>query len=76
MTDVVSHTDHVGALRYKLVLGKYPVVRVEQIAGGFAFVIQFPNGVKMIVNSPTDADVREGDLLTLYTEVLAHAKPR
>jgi hypothetical protein len=70
---IVPHTDQVGAIRYKLVLGKYPITRVEKTHLGFDFCIQLPNGVKMIVSAPPSADVKEGDILTLYTEVLANA---
>ena len=75
MTDaIVPHTDQVGAFRYKLVLGKYPIIRVEKTPFGFDFCIQLPNGVRMVVSAPPSADVKEGDVLTLYTEVLANAQ--
>lgn len=74
MTDlIVPHTDRVGSIRYKLVLGKYPIVRVDKTAFGFDFIIQFPNSIRMTVTAPPTADIREGDLITLYTEVPANA---
>lgn len=73
MSEIVQHTDRVGAIRYKLVLGKYPIARVEKTLTGFAFAIQLPNNVKFIVSAPPHADVKEGDLLTLYTEILSDA---
>lgn len=72
MTDsIVPHTDQVGSIRYKLVLGKYPIIRVDKTPFGFDFTIQFPNSVRMTVSAPPTADIREGDLITLYTEILS-----
>lgn len=62
-------------VRYKLALAKLPVLKVEKTPTGFRFALDMLNGVKMIVDVPGHADVREGDLLTLYTEVLVHAQP-
>jgi hypothetical protein len=61
------------AVRHRLVLGKFPVIAVERTAFGFKFVLQLP-GIKLVLEVPPSSDVREGDILTLYTEVLAHAK--
>lgn len=57
-------------LRFKLVLGKYRVIRIQPVPDGHAMVLDLGNSVKMTVIVPPIADVREGDLLTLYTEVL------
>jgi len=55
--------------RFKLVLGKYPVLRVrEPVLGIKQFSIRI-NEITLIIDAPHDADVREGDLLSLYTEV-------
>ena len=55
--------------RFKLILGKFPIVRVEApILGIKQFAIQM-QGVRIVIDAPHDADVREGDLLSLYTEV-------
>lgn len=62
-------------LRYKLVLAKLPVTKVEKVPTGYRFALDMLNGVKLVVDAPMHADIREGDLLTLYTEVLAHAQP-
>lgn len=59
-----------GKMRFKLVLGKYPVVRIEKSALGLQFALAMPNGMKLVCEVPANVDVREGDLLTLYTEVL------
>ena len=55
--------------RFKLELGKYPVLRV--IDHGFGvkeFSLRVDN-TTIVITAPRDADVREGDLLSLYTEV-------
>jgi hypothetical protein len=62
-------------VRHKLILGKFPVLAVQRSTNGFRFSLQLP-GVKLILEVPPSADVREGDLLTLYTEVLAHDQAR
>jgi len=41
---------------------------------GLQIALQLP-GVKLICTVPKSADVREGDILSLYTEVLSNAKP-
>ena len=60
-------------MRLKLLLGKFPVTKIVKAAVGFDFVLELPNSIRMTVNVPTHADVREGDLLTIYTEVYTHA---
>lgn len=65
MTDLPGYSGP----RLKLVLGKFPVLRV--IDKGFG-VKQFSiliSNVTVVIDAPHDADVREGDLLSLYTEV-------
>lgn len=57
-------------LRFRLVLGKFPVVRMDH----FTFTLKLGGTTEMTVSRPPQADVRDGDLLTLYTEV-AIAKP-
>lgn len=64
--------------RLKLLLGKYPVIRVERTATGFRAALNLGagrDGFKMIIDCPVNADIREGDLLTLYTEIYSNAKP-
>jgi hypothetical protein len=61
--------------RFKLFLGKFPVVRVVRTSVGLDMALELPGLGKLIVGLPAIADVREGDLLTLYTEVLANANP-
>ena len=61
-------------VRYKLIIGKFPVTRVGPIEGVFKIAIALP-GATLIFTAPKTADVREGDLLTMYTEVLADVKP-
>ena len=61
-------------LRYKLVLGKFRVTRVIEKGQFLEFNIHLPELGHLICTGPK-ADVREGDLLTLYTEILADAQP-
>ncbi len=60
-------------LRYKIILGKFQVTRVIEKRGLLEFSIELPGLGQLICTGPK-ADVREGDLLTLYTEILSHAK--
>jgi len=60
-------------VRYKLVLGKFMVNRIEPASVGFKMSIQLPGLGYMICPIPFPADVREGDLITLYTEILGAA---
>ena len=56
-------------------LGIYTVIKVEQGTLGTRFTIALPNNVTLTADLPYRADVRIGDRLTLYTEVLANALP-
>ena len=62
------------SLRYKLVLGKFAVGRVIDRGASLEFSIELPGLGRLICTGPK-ADVKEGDLLTLYTEILANAQP-
>jgi len=65
MTDLPSYSGP----RFKLILGKYPIVRVEApILGIKQFAVQM-QGIRIVIDAPHDADVREGDMISLYTEV-------
>lgn len=64
--------------RLQLVLGKFPIVHVRKrndivALGDQEITISFPNNICIVMLVPSIADVREGDLLTIYTEVLTHA---
>lgn len=65
-------------VRLKLLLGKFPVTKIDKdpLGPGFIFVLALPNSINMTVTVPAQADVREGDLLSVYTEVLTHANPQ
>lgn len=52
--------------RIVLVLGAFPVVKRE----GNRFTLKLGGTTQMTVIAPPIADIRDGDLLTLYTEVL------
>lgn len=60
-------------LRYKLILGKFAVTRVIEKGSSLEFAIDLPGLGKLICTGPK-ADVKEGDLLTLYTEIYANAQ--
>lgn len=60
--------------RLRLVLCKAQVRKVEQGLTGLAMEVALPGGVTLKVDVPVIADVQLGDLLTLYTEVLASEK--
>lgn len=65
MTNIPKYTGP----RFKLELGKYPVLRiVDRGFGVKEFAIRIDN-TTLVITSPRDADIREGDLLSLYTEV-------
>jgi len=56
--------------RLVLVLGKFRVIDLQ----GRKMKLKLGGSTTMDVNLPPQADVRAGDLLTLYTEVL-YAQP-
>ena len=60
-------------LRLRLILGKYRVTKVKRDALEVEFTMAMGSGVNITVSVPPYADVNEGDILTLYTEVLTHA---
>lgn len=64
-----------NALRFKVALGKFQVTAVSLGLTGTRFTIQLPNSVTMTIDAPLRADVRVGDMLTLYTEVLCNDQP-
>lgn len=59
-------------------LGRIQVVRVDKGLSGTKFTVQFVNDtrLKFTAELPIVADIQVGDLLTLYTEVLADEFPR
>lgn len=60
-------------LRYKLILGKFRVDKINELGASLEFSIHLPGLGHLICTGPK-ADVKEGDLLTLYTEILAKEK--
>ena len=62
------------SIRYKLILGKFAVTRIIERGAALEFHIHLP-GLGYLMCTGPKADVREGDLLTLYTEILAKDKP-
>jgi len=64
-----------NTMRLIVNLGKYQIVKVDKGMIGTSFTIALPNNVTIRADLPYQADVHIGDVLTLYTEVLAHALP-
>jgi hypothetical protein len=58
------------SLRLIVNLGKYQVTSISRGAIGTKFTLALPKNVKLTADMPVSADVRIGDMLTLYTEVL------
>lgn len=54
--------------RYQLALGKFRVLQVRKHFDRIEFSINL-NETLLTIPAPPNADIREGDLLTLYTEV-------
>jgi len=65
MTDLPTYSGP----RFKLILGKFRIEQVRKMPwGAMQFLIRI-NQVSLEIDAPHDADVREGDLISLYTEV-------
>lgn len=62
-------------MRMVLVLGKYRVSQIEQnqLKSGYMMKVELGGSTTMTIPIPNTCDVRVGDLLTLYTEVLMKA---
>jgi hypothetical protein len=60
--------------RYQIILGKFRVTRVIDRGALLEFNIELP-GLGQLICSGPKADVKEGDMLTLYTEILANDRP-
>ena len=63
-------------VRLLVQFGKFPVVSVNKGSFGTEFTLSMPGGVKIKADLGIRADVRVGDHLTLFTEVLADDEPR
>ncbi len=61
-------------LRLRLILGKFQVRRASFGVLGTKALVDLGNSVTMNIDIPVTADVRDGDWITLYTEV-PYAKP-
>jgi len=62
-------------VRLRLIFGKFPVIKAEHGQWGTKFSISLPHGITLQADANIPTDVQVGDLLTLYTEVLADALP-
>lgn len=57
-------------LRYKLILAALPIKDIKKTPTGWQFTMELPGLGHLISHAPPEADLRDGDRLTLYTEVL------
>lgn len=65
--------EKITGIRYILTLGKIQVVDVNKGVLGQRVKVMFPGSVSATFEAPANADVKVGDVLTLYTEVLTNA---
>lgn len=61
--------------RLRLILGKYPVTSVAESFGLKSFTLKLGDAKATITHLPAHVDIRVGDLLTLYTDVLTKERP-
>ena len=62
-------------VRYKLVLAKAQVTKVQIGELGCKFSIALPNGITIEADLSFIPDVRVGDVCSIYTELYANAHP-
>ena len=60
-------------VRYKLLLAKAQVTKIENGELGCRFSVALPNGITIKADLSFVPDVRVGDILSVYTELYAHA---
>lgn len=65
--------EKITGIRYILTLGKVQVTKVEKGLSGQRIHVDFGNSIIGKFEAPANADVKLGDKLTLYTEVLTNA---
>ena len=64
----------ITGIRFMITLGKMRVIGVDKGALGQRVKVElFGQPVSATFEAPSDADIRIGDLLTAYTEVLTDA---
>lgn len=61
-------------LRHQLILTKLPVIEVTRGLTDQTIVLSIQDKVFLRTTCPLTSDVKVGDLLTLYTEVLAQER--
>ena len=62
-------------VRYKLLLAKAQVTKIKHGELGCRFSVALPNGITIEADLSFVPDVRVGDVLSVYTELYAHANP-
>jgi hypothetical protein len=61
-------------LRHQLILGKLPVIEVIRGLTNQTIILSIADKYFLRTTCPLTSDVKVGDLLTLYTEVLAQER--
>jgi hypothetical protein len=62
-------------VRYKLLLDKCQVIEATYGELGLTFKAISPRGMTIKADLSFQADLRVGDILSIYTEIYAHANP-
>jgi hypothetical protein len=62
-------------VRYKILLTKAQITKIERGELGCKFKAISPNGMTIEADLSFVPDVRVGDILSIYTELYAHAQP-
>lgn len=61
-------------LRHQLILGKFPIVEITRGLTSYTIVLAAQDKLFIRTTCPLTSDVKVGDLLTMYTEVLAQER--
>jgi hypothetical protein len=64
-----------NTVRYKVLLDKCQVTKVGRGELGCSFEALSPKGMGIKADLSFQADIRVGDILSIYTEIYAHAQP-
>jgi len=60
-------------VRYKVILTKAQVTQVQDGELGTRVLVRFPQGMTLDMDLSFRPDARVGDIITIYTELFAHA---
>ena len=62
-------------VRYKILLDKCQVIEAQNGKMGLSFKAISPRGMTIKADLSFQADLRVGDILSIYTELYAHDQP-